>query len=115
MLFFLTDAHLLMNNDAFKHARLITVVLSYQKKAKMEGTLIGFSSDVNHLSPGSVLDASFSNDSCISSSLDDGTGNAPEFMLLTNHPTGIFIYSSLNIGFPWLNKLDCVFRIEVAS
>ncbi|XP_048140059.1 uncharacterized protein LOC115745362 isoform X2 [Rhodamnia argentea] len=52
------------------------------KKAKKEGTLIGFSSDVNHLSPGSVLDASFSNDSCISSSLDECTGLKlhPDFM-----------------------------------
>lgn len=48
---------------------------AFKKKAKMDGTLIGFLSDVNHLSPGSVLDASFSNDSCISSSLDDGTGS----------------------------------------
>ncbi|KAF8010203.1 hypothetical protein BT93_J0977 [Corymbia citriodora subsp. variegata] len=48
---------------------------AFKRKAKTDGTLIGFSSDVNHLSPGSVLDASFSNDSCISSSLDDGTGS----------------------------------------
>lgn len=55
---------------------------AFKKKAKTEGTLIGFSSDVNHLSPGSVLDASFSNDSCISSSMDDSTGLKlhPDFM-----------------------------------
>ncbi|KAL8161152.1 hypothetical protein V2J09_012641 [Rumex salicifolius] len=29
----------------------------------------------NHSSPGSVLDASFSNDSCVSSSIDDSSGN----------------------------------------
>lgn len=28
----------------------------------------------NHFSPGSVLDASFSNDSCVSSSVDDSSG-----------------------------------------
>ncbi|XP_030452035.1 uncharacterized protein LOC115673911 [Syzygium oleosum] len=55
---------------------------AFKKKAITEGTLIGFSSDVNHLSPGSVLDASFSNDSCISSGLDDSTGLKlhPDFM-----------------------------------
>lgn len=34
----------------------------------------GFSREVDHFSPGCVLDASFSNDSCISSSFDDNSG-----------------------------------------
>ncbi|XP_021763581.1 uncharacterized protein LOC110728222 [Chenopodium quinoa] len=33
----------------------------------------GFSREVDHFSPGCVLDASFSNDSCISSSIDDNS------------------------------------------
>lgn len=43
----------------------------FQAKAKMEGTSVGFRHDRDHFSPGSVLEASFSNDSCISSSLDE--------------------------------------------
>ncbi|KAJ0099572.1 hypothetical protein Patl1_21437 [Pistacia atlantica] len=38
-------------------------------------TLVGFARDGDHLSPGSVLEASFSNDSCFSSSLDDSSGH----------------------------------------
>lgn len=43
-------------------------------KAKADRTTIGFPSYGDHLSPGSVLEASFSNSSCVSSSLDDSSG-----------------------------------------
>ncbi|KAJ9147343.1 hypothetical protein P3X46_029517 [Hevea brasiliensis] len=45
-----------------------------QTVGRIGGTSVGFSHDGDHLSPGSVLEASFSNDSCISSSLDDSSG-----------------------------------------
>ncbi|GAV85544.1 DUF4378 domain-containing protein/VARLMGL domain-containing protein [Cephalotus follicularis] len=47
--------------------------IASQNKAKMEGTSVAFSCDRDHLSPGSVLEASFSNDSFFSSSLDDNS------------------------------------------
>ncbi|KAA8530587.1 hypothetical protein F0562_005296 [Nyssa sinensis] len=43
--------------------------MTFQAKSKIAGAL------GDHLSPGSVLDASFSNDSCISSSMDDNSGH----------------------------------------
>ncbi|KAH7556885.1 hypothetical protein JRO89_XS11G0007500 [Xanthoceras sorbifolium] len=46
-----------------------------QTKENANGTSVGFVCDGNHLSPGSVLEASFSNDSCLSSSLDDNSGH----------------------------------------
>lgn len=47
---------------------------SSQTKAKTKVTSVGSTCDGEHLSPGSVLEASFSNDSCISSSIDDSPG-----------------------------------------
>lgn len=46
----------------------------YQVKSSKEGSLIELPCDANHFSPELVLDASFSNDSCVSSSLDDRSG-----------------------------------------
>lgn len=43
-----------------------------QTKSEKTGALIGYKS-IDHLSPGSVLEASFSNDSCCSSSLEDSS------------------------------------------
>lgn len=44
-----------------------------QAKFKSKRPSDGFSREVDHFSPGCVLDASFSNDSCISSSIDDNS------------------------------------------
>uniref|UniRef100_A0A5B6Z2X7 DUF4378 domain-containing protein n=1 Tax=Davidia involucrata TaxID=16924 RepID=A0A5B6Z2X7_DAVIN len=49
--------------------------ITFQAKAKRAGASVGYSHNSDHLSPGSVLEASFSNDSCISSSLDDNSGH----------------------------------------
>ncbi|KAL2457566.1 uncharacterized protein Fot_56230 [Forsythia ovata] len=45
-----------------------------QAKAKTAKSLVDCQPDSEHLSPGSVLGASFSNESCLSSSLDDSSG-----------------------------------------
>ncbi|KAK4758361.1 hypothetical protein SAY87_019662 [Trapa incisa] len=50
-----------------------------QLKSRKEESLIELPCDANHFSPGSVLDASFSNGSCASKSLDDRSGMA-DFM-----------------------------------
>lgn len=47
---------------------------SSQTKAKKKVSSVGSTHDREHLSPGSVLEASFSNDSCVSSSIDDSSG-----------------------------------------
>jgi hypothetical protein len=52
---------------------------SAQKEGKIRRNSVGISLDGDHLSPGSVLEASFSNDSCFSSSLDDSSGKKVEF------------------------------------
>ncbi|KMT18565.1 hypothetical protein BVRB_2g026990 [Beta vulgaris subsp. vulgaris] len=44
-----------------------------QAKMSTKKSSDGFSREVDHFSPGCVLDASFSNDSCISSSFDDNS------------------------------------------
>ncbi|XP_059670594.1 uncharacterized protein LOC132316098 [Cornus florida] len=49
--------------------------MTFQAKMKTMGASVGYSRDYDHLSPGSVLEASFSNDSCFSSSLDDNSGH----------------------------------------
>lgn len=50
---------------------------SFQTKAGNEkGASDLLVCDANHLSPGSVLEASFSNDSCLSSCLDDILGKS---------------------------------------
>ncbi|KAK4740907.1 hypothetical protein SAY87_024495 [Trapa incisa] len=45
-----------------------------QVKSRKDGPVIEPPCDANHFSPGSVLNASFSNDSCASNSLDDRSG-----------------------------------------
>ncbi|XAR51532.1 hypothetical protein NMG60_11006182 [Bertholletia excelsa] len=47
--------------------------LNMQARENRVGASTGYSCDSNHLSPGSVLEAAFSNDSCLSSSVDDGS------------------------------------------
>ncbi|OWM84654.1 hypothetical protein CDL15_Pgr027441 [Punica granatum] len=47
---------------------------AFQVKSRKERSVAELPCDANHFSPGSVLDASFSNDSCVSSSLDDSSG-----------------------------------------
>ena len=49
-----------------------------QAKCKTGGASRCYLRDSDHLSPGSVLDASFSNDSCLSSSVDDNSGMGSE-------------------------------------
>ncbi|GMI77000.1 TON1 Recruiting Motif 22 [Hibiscus trionum] len=49
--------------------------IGFQTEAKAEGTSVGFGSCGDHFSPASVLEASFSNDNCVSSSLDESLGH----------------------------------------
>lgn len=63
------------------------IFFSFQVKAKNEGILGEVSSDANRCSPGSVLYASFSNDSCISSSFDDSSGR-----ILISIPLNVVAY-----------------------
>ncbi|EOY04165.1 Uncharacterized protein TCM_019426 [Theobroma cacao] len=49
--------------------------MAFQTETKGEATSVGFASHGDHFSPGSVLEASFSNDSCVSSSLDESLGH----------------------------------------
>ncbi|CAN0896603.1 hypothetical protein LINGRAHAP2_LOCUS18596 [Linum grandiflorum] len=55
------------------HSNFPNLSTPLQKGRKFIGSSVGFSHDSDHLSPGSVLDASFSTESCISSSLDDNS------------------------------------------
>ncbi|KAK8669589.1 hypothetical protein V6N13_107015 [Hibiscus sabdariffa] len=48
----------------------------FQTEAKVEGTSVGFANHGNHFSPGSVLEASFSNESFVSSSLEESLGHS---------------------------------------
>lgn len=54
-----------------------TGLQSSQVRSKSTKYLAGCLQDCEHQSPGSVLEASFSNDSCASSSLDDGSRHNP--------------------------------------
>ncbi|KAJ6402694.1 hypothetical protein OIU84_014740 [Salix udensis] len=56
------------------HAHMFNADKTYQEEGKIRRNSVGISADGAHLSPGSVLEASFSNDSCLSSSLDDSSG-----------------------------------------
>lgn len=58
------------SDSYFRHA----IFQSSQVNSKSTRKLVGFLQDREHLSPGSVLEASFSNDSCASSSPDDVSG-----------------------------------------
>lgn len=49
-----------------------------QANLRIERTSNGVSRELDHFSPGCVLDASFSTDSCISSSIDDSSGHKPQ-------------------------------------
>ncbi|KAJ9173053.1 hypothetical protein P3X46_016229 [Hevea brasiliensis] len=54
---------------------MVNAETTFQTEGRVGGTSVGFSHDGDHhLSPGSVLEAPFSNDSCFSSSLDDSSG-----------------------------------------
>ncbi|KAH8511286.1 hypothetical protein H0E87_008733 [Populus deltoides] len=61
------------------HARMFNADKTYQKEGKIRRNSVGISVDGDHLSPGSVLEASFSNDSCFSSSLDESSGKKVKF------------------------------------
>ncbi|KAF5748011.1 hypothetical protein HS088_TW05G00743 [Tripterygium wilfordii] len=52
---------------------------AFQSKTKIGGTSVGFSTDADHLSPGSVLEVSFSTDSCVSSCVDNSSGQRLNF------------------------------------
>ncbi|KAH7848043.1 hypothetical protein Vadar_033172 [Vaccinium darrowii] len=52
---------------------LLNKKVIFQAKEKNIGASLGYLHDGDRLSPGSVLEASFSNDSCFSSSLDDSS------------------------------------------
>ncbi|XP_058186569.1 uncharacterized protein LOC131303631 [Rhododendron vialii] len=57
-----------------RHAdHLLNKKVMFQAKEKNPGASLGYLRDGDHLSPGSVLEASFSNDSCFSSSVDDSS------------------------------------------
>ncbi|PPR97703.1 hypothetical protein GOBAR_AA22966 [Gossypium barbadense] len=58
-----------------RNGHLFSSDIGSKTEAKAEGTLVGFTSYGDHFSPGSVLEASFSNDSCVSSSLDESLGH----------------------------------------
>lgn len=52
---------------------LLNTKLPFQANVQKTGASLGYLRDGDHLSPGSVLEASFSNDSCLSSSVDDSS------------------------------------------
>ncbi|MBA0560625.1 hypothetical protein Golob_017511 [Gossypium lobatum] len=58
-----------------RNGHLFNSDIGSKTEAKAEGTLVGYTSHGDHFSPGSVLEASFSNDSCVSSSLDESLGH----------------------------------------
>ncbi|XP_022759941.1 uncharacterized protein LOC111306307 [Durio zibethinus] len=58
-----------------QNGHLFNSDVGFQTEAKAEGTLVGLVSHGDHFSPGSVFEASFSNDSCVSSSLDESLGH----------------------------------------
>ncbi|PIA33334.1 hypothetical protein AQUCO_04100034v1 [Aquilegia coerulea] len=64
-------------NDTAAHCQRLIVNQNIQVGLKSRGVFGGFplGGDSEHHSPGSVLDASFSNESCFSESLDGYTGN----------------------------------------
>ncbi|KAL6978166.1 hypothetical protein U1Q18_043221 [Sarracenia purpurea var. burkii] len=67
--------------DVSCHSRnLLKPKLTFQAKETTSAVSRGYFHDINHLSPGSVLEASFSNDSCLSSSLDDNSGKGSELL-----------------------------------
>ncbi|GMI66165.1 TON1 Recruiting Motif 22 [Hibiscus trionum] len=57
------------------NGHLFSSDIGFQTEAKAEGTSVGFANHGNHFSPGSVLEASFSIDSFVSSSLDESLGH----------------------------------------
>ncbi|KAE8654963.1 putative serine/threonine-protein kinase [Hibiscus syriacus] len=58
-----------------RSGHLFSSDIGFQTEAKAEGTSAGFSNHGNHFSPGSVLEASFSNNSYVSSSIDESLGH----------------------------------------
>ncbi|KAK9271751.1 hypothetical protein L1049_002114 [Liquidambar formosana] len=75
-------------------------------KAKTEGTSVRFSREVDHFSPGSVLEASFSNDSCISSSLDDSS------VLKLHYDSMDYCYDQLQTSEPDADLLDSATSLD---
>ncbi|KAL3525473.1 hypothetical protein ACH5RR_013845 [Cinchona calisaya] len=63
------ESHLCSDKQQYKKHISVT----FQAKPKSTRISNGILPSCEHLSPGSVLDSSFSNDSCTSSSLDDGS------------------------------------------
>ncbi|OMP04736.1 hypothetical protein COLO4_09347 [Corchorus olitorius] len=57
------------------NADMLSSETMFQTDVKTEGTSVRYASHCDHFSPGSVLEASFSNDSCVSSSLDESLGH----------------------------------------
>ncbi|XVF71619.1 hypothetical protein PTKIN_Ptkin12aG0053500 [Pterospermum kingtungense] len=66
---------LISEQPHFWNSHLLNSDMPFQTEAKAEGTSVGIASRGNHFSPGSVLEASFSNDSCVSSILDESLGH----------------------------------------
>ncbi|KAJ6371046.1 hypothetical protein OIU77_001538 [Salix suchowensis] len=62
------------NQPMSPRAHVFNADKTCEKEGKIRRNSAGISLDGDHLSPGSVLEASFSNDSCFSSSLDDSSG-----------------------------------------
>ncbi|KAL4354955.1 hypothetical protein GQ457_06G026620 [Hibiscus cannabinus] len=57
------------------NGHLFSSDIGFQTEAKAKGTLVGFANRGDHFSPGSVLEASFSNDICVFSGLDESLGH----------------------------------------
>ncbi|XP_047310288.1 uncharacterized protein LOC124913898 [Impatiens glandulifera] len=51
----------------------VATKFSFKVEERAKGASTRYSHDLDHYSPGSVLETSFSNESCLSSSLDDGS------------------------------------------
>ncbi|KAM7516306.1 hypothetical protein LguiA_005889 [Lonicera macranthoides] len=66
------DAVAVRSNDRMSNAK---ANITFQAKPKTAGASLRYGHDNNNLSPASVLEASFLNDSCFSSSLDDSSGH----------------------------------------
>lgn len=60
------------------HSRNDSVDGGSQANLRIKRTSNGVSREPDHFSPGCVLDASFSTESCISSSIDDSSGHKPQ-------------------------------------
>lgn len=69
----------------FFEPKMVLVLYSYQAKSNKTGAPLRHSNgNNNNLSPASVLEVSLSNESCLSSSLDDSSGKGLEFTVTLN-------------------------------